>query len=71
MSLRIDCYIFFKVKEPLLKCAALFSDLKLPTEAEFKTLEELVAALRPVEILTSKLCRENFNVLQVISRTVL
>jgi hypothetical protein len=53
------------VKEALRKCTLLFSDLVLPTEAEFKTLEDLVAALRPVEILTAKLCKENFNVLQV------
>jgi hypothetical protein len=43
----------------------MISDLVLPSEEQFKSLEELVAALRPVEILTSKLCRENFNVLQV------
>jgi hypothetical protein len=53
------------VKEALRKCAELFNDLALPTEAQFKSLEELVAALRPVEILTSKLCKANFNVLQV------
>jgi hypothetical protein len=53
------------VKEALGKCSGLFSDLVLPTEAQFKSLEELVAALRPVEILTTKLCKENFNVLQV------
>jgi hypothetical protein len=37
----------------------------LPTEEQFNSLEELLAALHPVEILTSKLCREIFNVLQV------
>jgi hypothetical protein len=61
---------FFKVKEALVACSALLSDLKLPTEDEFKILEELVAALRPVEILTSKLCQENFSVLQVIPHVV-
>jgi len=53
------------VKEALESAALIFSDLHLPTEKEFKYLEELVAALRPIEILTSKLCRPNFNVLQV------
>ena len=40
-------------------------DLPLPSDSDFQNLEDLVAALRPVEILTKKLCEANFNVLKV------
>jgi len=43
----------------------MFQDLQLPTESEFQALEDLVAALRPVEVLTRGLCLANFNVLKV------
>ena len=58
--------IFYQVKDALVMCGPLLSDLVLPTEDEFRSLEDLVSALRPVEILTSKLCEAHFNVLKVL-----
>ena len=43
----------------------MFPDLQMPSDAEFSNLEHLLAALRPVEVLTSRLCLANFNVYQV------
>jgi len=54
------------VKDALKKThREMFKDLKVPSDEQFQALEDLVAALRPVEVLTSRLCRANFNVLQV------
>jgi hypothetical protein len=55
----------FQVKDALKASAELFQDLTLPSDADFLSLEDLVAALRPVEILTLKLCQANFNILKV------
>jgi hypothetical protein len=44
----------------------MFRDLSLPSDIELQNLEDLVAALRPVEKLTSLLCRANFDVLKVV-----
>jgi hypothetical protein len=54
-----------QVKEALVASAPLLNGLVLPSEYEFHILEDLVAALRPIEILTAKLCEANFNVLKV------
>ncbi len=42
----------------------MFSDLHLPTDSEFLALEELTAALRPLEALTTNLCRDHFTTRQ-------
>jgi hypothetical protein len=55
----------FKVKDALKASAEMFQDLPLPSDEDFLSLGDLVAALRPVEILTLKLCEANFNVLKV------
>jgi hypothetical protein len=44
----------------------MFPDLPMPRDDQFRSLEDLVAALRPVEILTSRLCQANFNVYKVL-----
>jgi hypothetical protein len=43
----------------------MFPDLHMPTESQFRGVEDLLAALRPVEVLTKMLCQPNFNVLEV------
>jgi hypothetical protein len=43
----------------------MFPDLRMPSDEEFTSLQDLVAALRPVEVLTSRLCQANFGVLKV------
>jgi hypothetical protein len=59
----------FKVREALQNTAEeMFPGLPVPTPEEFQRLEDLVAALRPVEVLTSRLCQANFNVLKVLLR---
>jgi hypothetical protein len=59
----------FKVREALQNTAEeMFPGLPVPTPEEFQRLEDLVAALRPVEVLTSRLCPANFNVLKVLFR---
>ena len=65
---RLCCIVIFlsQVKDALKTSADLF-DMRLPTDSDFQNLEDLVAALRPIEILTKKLCEANFNVLKVIS----
>ncbi len=55
---------FFKVKDALVSSQELFSDLRIPSESEFRSLEALVDALRPVEMLTKRLCEANFDVLK-------
>jgi hypothetical protein len=62
---QVPTFVYIKVKDALVVCSPLFTELTLPTESEFTILEDLVAALRPVEILTAKLCEANFNVLKV------
>ena len=42
----------------------MFSDLHLPTDSEFLAQEELTAALRPLEALTTNLCRDHFTARQ-------
>ena len=46
----------------------MFPGLPVPTPEEFQRLEDLVAALCPVDVLTSWLCQANFNVLKVLFR---
>lgn len=62
---------FFKVKDALISSQEVFNDLKVPTETELRCLEDLVDALRPVEMLTKRLCEANFDVLKadIIFRT--
>jgi hypothetical protein len=55
---------FFKVKDALISSQELFSDLRVPSEREIRSLEDLVDALRPVEMLTKRLCEANFDVLK-------
>ena len=52
---------FFKVKDALISSKELFSDLTIPSESEFRSLEALVDALRPVEMLTKRLCEANLT----------
>jgi hypothetical protein len=49
----------------LVDSAPLFEELVIPSKRQFCILEDLVAALRPVEILTARLCEPNFNILKV------
>jgi hypothetical protein len=55
---------FFKAKMELKEVRGMFSDLKLPKDSEFLALEELTAALRPLEALTTNLCRDHFTARQ-------
>jgi hypothetical protein len=43
----------------------MYPELPMPSSVQFRSLEDLVAALRPVEALTKRLCLANFNVLKV------
>jgi hypothetical protein len=62
---QIPKYSCHSVKDALKASAELFQDLPLPSDAEFLNLEDLVAVLHTVEILTLKLCQANFNILKV------
>jgi hypothetical protein len=54
------------VKDVLKDCKEMFPGLPVPSSAKLLSLEDLVAALRPLEMLTKRLCQANFNVLQVL-----
>ncbi len=45
-----------------LSCA--WSEIDFPLDSEVMALEELMAALRPLELLTKNLCRDHFTALQ-------
>jgi hypothetical protein len=62
MIAMLDSY--FKFKDALVSNHELFNDLKVPTERQIRSLEALVDALRPVEMLTKRLCESNFDVLK-------
>lgn len=62
MIAMLDSY--FKFKDALVSNHELFNDLKVPTERQIRSLEALVDALRPVEMLTKRLCEANFDVLK-------
>lgn len=53
-----------KTKEALQALAPIYEPVPVPTETEFKVLDDLTAALRPLEILTCTICSANFNVLE-------
>jgi hypothetical protein len=49
-----------------MSCQEVFNDLAIPTEQEVRSLEDLVDALRPGEMLTKRFCQANFDVLKVL-----
>jgi hypothetical protein len=49
----------------------MFPDLPVPSDDKFVSIEDLVDALRPVEMLTKRLCEANFNVLKVAIRKII
>jgi hypothetical protein len=58
-------FVLFRSRMPS-SCQEVFNDLAIPTEQEVRSLEDLVDALRPVEMLTKRLCQANFDVLKVL-----
>ena len=55
---------FFKVKDTLISSQELFNDMRILSEREFHSLEDLADTLRPVEMLTKRLCEANFDILK-------
>jgi len=55
----------FKFKDALLRVhQGMYPELPMPNSVQLRSLEDLLAALRPVEVLTSRLCQANFNVIK-------
>ena len=60
----------FKMKKRLLRLKTTKAKkwkkviVDIPSDDEWRMIQDLVDALRPVEILTKKLCEENYNILQ-------
>jgi hypothetical protein len=49
----------------------MFPDIPVSSDDKFVSIEDLVDALRPVEMLTKRLCEANFNVLNVAIRKII
>jgi hypothetical protein len=62
------CLIFFnfflQAKAVLQDVQGIFDDLEFPDESELIALEELADSLKPLEMLTKRLCSEHFTALQ-------
>jgi hypothetical protein len=55
---------FFQAKDELKELSEAWEELDFPLDDEVIALEELASALRPLELLTKNLCRDQFNVMQ-------
>lgn len=54
----------FQAARALKELSILWDDIQFPSEAEMLALDQLGAALRPLELLTKNICSEHFTILQ-------